>query len=436
MSDQRDPRSNEVEGGPELGAEFPEKLECLFVPKRYKVLHGGRGGAKSWGVARALLIIAAERPLRVLCARELQTSLKDSVHQLLDDQIEDLGMKAFYDVQNASIKGLNGTEFTFAGLKNNVKQIKSMEGIDVAWVEEAATVSKTSWNTLIPTIRKEGSEIWITFNPELAEDETYQRFVVRPPENAIVQRINWSDNPWFPETLRLEKDALKLRDPIAYDNVWEGAVKRAVEGAVFGKQMSDAETEGRISRVAYDATKPVHRVWDLGWSDNVATWFLQMIGMEMRVIRYAQGNQRTITDYLTEYQQFGYLYDTDWMPHDADNKTLAANGKSIRDIMVAANCKVRVLPRVPVTDSINAARTIFPNCWFDRENTADGLQCLRHYQYAVDPDSGLFSKEPLHNWASHGADAFRMMGLMVSEPRKVRKAAAAQPNYEQHGWMG
>ena len=146
-------------------AEFPLKLQTLFQPSRYKVLYGGRGGAKSWGVARALLIKAAQSPLRILCAREFQTSIKDSVHKLLCDQIDSLGLQSFYEITQTSIRGKNGTEFSFVGLKNNVANIKSYEGVDICWVEEAQTTSRLSWNVLIPTIRKEGSEIWISFNP-------------------------------------------------------------------------------------------------------------------------------------------------------------------------------------------------------------------------------------------------------------------------------
>lgn len=415
-------------------AEFPEKLACLFKPARYKVLWGGRGGAKSWGIARALLIMGANRPLRILCARELQTSIKDSVHKLLSDQIAALGMDGFYEIQQATIKGQNGTEFAFAGLRSNVTQIKSFEGVDICWVEEAQTTSKSSWNVLIPTIRKEGSEIWISFNPELEEDETYQRFVVYPPANAIVEKINWSDNPWFPAVLHDEMEALKIRDHNAYLNVWEGMCRKSVDGAIFANELTVAELEGRLGHVAYDPSKPVHCIWDLGWADNVAIWFLQMVGMEYRLIRYMEDNQKTISHYLAERQKFGYVFDTDWLPHDAQNKTLAANGKSIEEIVRATGAKVRVIPRTSIVDSINAARTIFGSVWFDRENCADGIQCLRHYQYEVDPDTKLFSKAPLHNWASHGADAFRMIGLMVKEPRKVKPQAKT---FEiPVGWMG
>ena len=414
-------------------AEFPIKLEGLFKKSRYKVAYGGRGGAKSWGIARALLILGAKSPMRILCAREFMTSMRDSVHKLLCDQIEALGLLGFYEITQASIRAKNGTEFAFVGLKNNIANVKSYEGVDICWVEEAQTVSRLSWNVLIPTIRKEGSEIWISFNPELETDETYQRFVANPPADCITMKVNWYDNPWFPDTLRLEKDSLKARDEEAYNQVWEGLCRQTVDGAIFAKEMQQAEKDGRICRVPYDATKPVHAIFDLGWSDSTAIWFLQFIGMETRLIRYIEDSQKTISYYLATMQTYGYVYDKIWLPHDAENKTLAAAGRSIDDIVRAAGYKTEIMPRVPILDSINAARTIFPNCYFDREHTADGLACLRHYRYEVDPETGQFSRNPLHDHYSHGADAFRYIALMIKEPPKRKKSAqiAMASN-----WMG
>ena len=416
-------------------AQFPIKLQCLFEKSRYKVLYGGRGGAKSWGVARALLIKAAKEPLRILCAREFMTSMKDSVHKLLCDQINSLNLIGFYEITQNSIRGKNGSEFSFVGLKNNVANVKSYEGVDLCWVEEAQTVSRMSWNVLIPTIRKENSEIWITFNPELETDETYQRFVLNPPADCLTVKINWSDNPWFPETLRLEKDALKSRDPQAYNVVWEGLCRQTVDGAIFAKEMQLAELDGRITKVNYDPMKPVHAVFDLGWADSTAIWFVQFIGMETRLIRYIEDSQQTISHYLATMQTYGYIYDTLWLPHDAQNKTLASNGKSIEEIVRAAGYKTRVIERTPILDSINAARTTFRNCWFDRENCHDGLQCLRHYRYEVDPETGQFGRMPLHDQYSHGADAFRYIGLMVNEPKAKRKQQP-QGYAQAYGWMG
>lgn len=414
---------------------FPAKLKCLFVPEksRYRILYGGRGGSKSWNIARALLLKGCEQSIRVLCAREFQTSIKDSVHKLLCDQIYKLELEAHYEITQTTIRGINGTEFIFVGVKNNTNNVKSIEGIDICWVEEAQSVSPNSWNVLVPTIRKADSEIWISFNPELPTDETWKRFVLNPPENSVVQKINWNDNPWFPEVLDLERRALQGRDLEAYNNVWEGIPRQTVDGAIFAKEVTMAELEGRICNVPYDATKPVHAVFDLGWADQTACWILQFVGQETRLLRYFEDSQQTMSYYLAKLQSFGYLYDTIWLPHDAKAKSLGT-GKSIEEIVRATGYKVQVLDRVPVNDSINAARTIFNRCYFDRQNTEEGLQCLRHYRYDVDPETKMFSAKPLHCEYSHGADAFRYIGLMINEPRKAQPQRANQR--APASWMG
>lgn len=210
-----------------LAAEFPSKLEPLFRPARYKVLYGGRGGAKSWGAARALLVLAAQRRLRALCAREFQISIIDSVHKLLAEQIDALGLSRVYDVQQASIRcTLTGSEFIFSGLRSNATKIKSMEGVDICWVEEAQTVSAESWEILVPTIRKPGSEIWATLNPDQDDDPTYVRFIKSPPPGAVVIHVGWQDNPWIPQVLLDEKDYLYRVDPEAAAHVWGGQTRR------------------------------------------------------------------------------------------------------------------------------------------------------------------------------------------------------------------
>ena len=413
---------------------FPKKFEALFQPEktRYRIFYGGRGGAKSWCFARALLAKGTKSPLRILCAREFQTSIKDSVHKLLSDQIYELNMESFYEITQTTIRGLNGTEFIFAGIKNNTNNIKSIEGIDVAWVEEAQSVSANSWNVLIPTIRKQDSEIWVSFNPELPTDDTWKRFVESPPESSVVVKVNWNDNPWFPETLNLERLSLKSRDLSAYNNVWEGTTRNTVDGAIFGKEIEQAELENRITNVPYDPSKPCHAIFDLGWADNTACWIIQFVGFEIRVLRHFEDNQKTIQHYLSLMQTFGYIYDTIWLPHDAAAKSLGT-GKSIEEIVRATGLKVQILDRVPITDSINAARTIFPRCYFDRKNTEEGLNCLRHYRYDVD-EHGTFSQKPLHNIYSHSADAWRYIGLMVNEPKK--RQPVKQTYAPMGSWMG
>ena len=231
-----------------MSAQFPKKLRPLFQPARYKVLHGGRGGAKSWGIARALLILGAQSKLRILCTREVQRSIKDSVHKLLSDQIQGLGLGHFYDVQAAVIRGANGTEFLFAGLSDmTAESVKSFEGVDIVWCEEAQAISKRSWDILIPTIRKEGSEIWISLNPELDTDETYTRFIASPPPDAVVIQINYPDNPWFPKVLEQERLHAKATMPKAdYENIWEGKCRPAVSGAIYAEEVADMVAGGRI----------------------------------------------------------------------------------------------------------------------------------------------------------------------------------------------
>lgn len=223
--------------------ELPTKLRPLWTPKRYKVLRGGRGGAKSHGIARTLLVMAAQRKLRILCTRELQNSIADSVHKLLSDLIAgDAHLSAHYEVQKKTIVNrTTGSEFIFAGVRNNVKSIKSMEGIDICWVEEAEGVSDYSWQVLIPTIRKSGSEIWVSFNPDQEDDPTSRRFITNPPDDCISLEIGWQDNPWFPEELRKEMEYLYRIDPEAADHVWGGQFRKNSAAQVLrGKYVREA----------------------------------------------------------------------------------------------------------------------------------------------------------------------------------------------------
>lgn len=419
--------------------EFPDKLQFLFDPGRYKVLYGGRGGAKSWSVARALLIQGVQSPLRVLCARELQGSILDSVHKLLSDQITVLGLEHFYAVQKTTILGANGTEFLFAGLRNNIHSIRSKEGIDRVWVEEANLVSKVSWDTLIPTIRKDGSEIWITFNPDLDTDVTWQRFVLHPPASAVVCKIGWQDNPWFPGVLADEKTDLENRDPDAALVVWGGFTRQVLDGAIYANELRAVMAEGRISRVPYEQSKPVHTFWDLGRSDKTCIWFAQVIGFEFHLIDYYENAGFVLTHYLKHLQTKPYVYGDNWLPHDATHELLAS-AMTVEQQMRAAGFKVRITPRTTINDGINATRTIFGKCWFDAEKCADGLEVLRHYRYAMDIDAVTRKREPLHDWASHGSDALRYMAVALKDARpKPADHGPRHVPYDRGGntaWMG
>lgn len=227
-----------------MDIDFPKAFQMLFRPSRYKVMYGGRGSGKSWSVAKALLILGYGKPLQVLCAREIQRSISDSVHRLLCQQIDEMGLADFYEITRDAIRGKNGTVFTFKGLRFNAQEIKSMEGIDICWVEEAQAVSAESWDVLIPTIRKPGSEIWITFNPLDEDAPTYQRFVIAPPPGAVVKKINYTDNPFFPEVLRQEMEWLKSKDYQAYLHIWCGECRKYSNALVFGGyfEVEDFET--------------------------------------------------------------------------------------------------------------------------------------------------------------------------------------------------
>lgn len=230
--------------------ELPEKLLFFITEnKRYKVAYGGRGSAKSWTVARCLILNAIKSKVRILCTRQLQTSIKDSVHKLLCDSINDLKLNEYFNITRDAITCINGSEFIFKGLQNQTNEIKSMEGINFCWCEEAQSISEDSWQILIPTIRKEGSEIWITFNPDREEDATYQRFVKNTPPNSIIELVNYYDNPWFPDVLRKEMEYCKEVDFGKYEHVWLGKTVIDTDAQIYhGKfEMLDFETPENVT---------------------------------------------------------------------------------------------------------------------------------------------------------------------------------------------
>ena len=418
----------------EVEAKFPPKLRSLFDPKRYKVLYGGRGGAKSWGIARALLIEGTQQPLRILCAREVQNSIQDSVYTLLKDQIIALRLDAFYQLTQSEIRGINGTLFVFAGLKHNIGSIRSKEGLDRVWVEEADGVSNSSWDALIPTIRKEQSEIWISFNPQLDTDPTYKRFVLNPPSNSWVEKIGWQDNPWFPDVLRQEKDDLERKDTDAFLNVWEGHCRQTLEGAIYARELRAATADGRITKVPYDPLKPVDVFCDLGWSDNTSLWFVQRVGFEFHVLESYQNSQEAWNHYLQYIQSRNYVLGHIWLPHDARAKSLAT-GRTIHEITMAAGFKTKITPNISVEDGINALRTVFANTFWDETKCADGLQALRRYRYEVDPDTKQFSRKPLHDDASHYADAARYFAVAMSDGAPKKRSVPKMPEAAGQQWM-
>lgn len=398
----------------EVLAEFPERLEFLFRPKRLKVVYGGRGSGKSWGFARALLILGAQEQTRIICAREVQKSIKQSVHQLLSDQIIALGMTAFYEVLETEIRGANGTVFSFAGLASHtVESIKSFEGCDICWVEEAQTVSKKSWDILLPTIRRTGSEVWVSFNPELDTDETYKRFVVNKPDYCETVEMNYCDNPWFNDVLEQERLHCLKTAPDDYDTIWGGKCRAAVVGAIYAKEMDAATRDGRIAFMPYDPKLRVHIVLDLGWNDAMVVSFVQRHLSSIRVIDVIKDSHRTLDSYATEIKDRKYRLGFVFLPHDGYHKDYKT-GKSAEEILKRHGFKVRPVPQASIEGGIKAARETLSQTVFDKTKAAPIVDALKRYRRAINSSTNE-PGAPLHDDASHGADNYRYIALCAEQ---------------------
>lgn len=395
-----------------MSLQFPEKLKPLFQPARYKVLYGGRGAAKSWGIARAALLLGCQKPIRVLCAREIQKSIADSVHKLLCDQIRAMELTDFYAITENAIRGINGTEFFFAGLRQQtVENLKSFEGVDICWVEEANAVTRKSWMILTPTIRKPDSEIWISFNPELDTDETYQRFVLAPPPGSIVIPMNWRDNPWFPDVLAKEREHMEKTDPVSYRNIWEGEPRASVDGAIYANEMLAMSNDGRIRPCPYDPMLLVHTVWDLGWNDKMSIGLVQRTSAEVRVINYIEDSHLTLADYADRLSKLDYRWGTDFIPHDGAAKDFKT-GQSAQEILMQLGRKPTVLKKADIEQGIKATRLMFPRLYVDSDKCSRLIDCLKRYRRMI-PSSTNEPSGPLHDEYSHGADMIRYLAQSV-----------------------
>jgi len=397
-------------------AHFPEKLSFLFQPARYKVAYGGRGSAKSWSFARALLLLGINKPLRILCAREIQRSIKDSVHQLLSDQIMNLEITSKYDVQQTEINGGNGTRFLFVGLSEmTVDTIKSYEGIDIVWIEEGQTITERSWKILIPTIRKDGSEIWISFNPELESDPTYMRFVKNPAPNSVVVMVNFRDNPYFNEVLELERQDCINRFPGDYNNVWEGMCRPAVEGAIYFDEVAAMERDNRVCNVPYDPMLKAHIIFDLGFNDEMAVSIVQRHVSEIRIIRYIEDTQKTLAYYSAELRELRYNWGKMWLPYaDGFSKDIKT-GKGSDQILTALGwnvAKKEEVANVDVEDGIRQTRLIFPRIYVDKTNCMQLVESWKRYRRHINKQT-LTAGAPVHDQYSHGADNTRYIAINI-----------------------
>lgn len=403
----------------QLAIDLPRKATETLVPKaRFKVLYGGRDSGKSWSIGRMLLARGRAKPERILCTREVQKSIAESVHQLLKDQIGVLGMGDFYDVQDNYIHGANGTKISFHGLSGQTAtSIKSFEGTTICWVEEAQTISKRSWDLLEPTIRAPGSEIWISFNPDMDTDETYRRFVTHPQPDSIVTLMNWQDNPWRSKVLDAAREKMRTEDPDNYAHIYGGSCRPAVDGAIYYKEVSALRSQGRLCNVPYDPMLKVHVVTDLGRNDFMALIMTQRLASEIRIIRYIEDRMRDIPSYHQELTELKYNWGTLYLPHDGRAKTLtsASNplGGSAEEQFQKLGWKVEIVDNIDREQGIRKTREVFPRFYVDKTHASELVSRLGRYRRRVNADGQ--ASDPLHTDDSNGADGTRYLALVADQ---------------------
>lgn len=409
----------DIEGKSLEGTEFDTSITEDFLPlldKKYRFvsMRGGRGSGKSVTVAKILILLAYHKQLKILCFREVQNSIKDSVYQSLQDLIQELGLSHAFSSTLNEIRCNNGSVFIFKGLSDQtVESIKSFQGIDLCWGEEAAGLTERSLKILIPTIRAVGSRFFFTWNPSLDTDAVYQRYVLNTREDVKDVEANWNHNPWFPAVLDVERRADKARLPEdEYKNIWEGQILPAQVGAVYFRELSRAYQDGRVLKVRVDPKLPVHAHFDLGHTDATAIILAQKIHSEIRVVGYFESSYKILSDYNRELREWGVKHQANWgtcyLPHDGAHRDYKT-GQSAQEIMQAFGWRVEITPNMTIEAGIRAAKQTFPLVVFDEESTQQLLENLKRYHYSERPDGSL--GKPVHDQYSHGADAFRYLAV-------------------------
>lgn len=397
---------------------MPACAGFLSEPHRYKAMWGGRNGVKTWSMARQLVIRGAREPIRWLCCRETMKTIRESVHTVLSDQIKALGLEGYYDIQSNAIMGLNGTRFIYAGLRSLIQDstaLKAYESFDGAWLEEAQNVSKVSLQTLIPTIRKAGSEIWFSLNPELETDPIINFLFKTPPPELAIVKTSYRDNLWISDESRRDMEHLKATNPEEFEHVYEGGFVTQVEGAIYAAELAKVVQEGRERSVPYDPSHPVYTFWDIG-DRFTSIWFVQVYPWEYHIIDYVDDEALSLAEYFKILNAKPYVYAKHVLPQDAKSPQLAT-GKTIEQQArgIVGSDKISVLTPTTLKAQISATRTIFPRCWFDSEKCADGLNGLRHYRWPDLGASGVEHDAPLHDWASHPGSAFQYFAVGVKD---------------------
>lgn len=410
--------------GDSLKVEVAPVFEPLLGRSRYKGAWGGRGSGKSQFFADAIIIRCLTEPgLRVLACREIQKSLKESAKRLIESKIEDYQLGTLFDVQASEIKTPGGGLIAFAGLQDHTSEsIKSYEGFDVAWVEEAQTVSQRSLNLLRPTIRKPGSELWFSWNPRFDSDAVDAMLRGdEVPSGSIVVRANWCDNPWFPEELEQERlDCIRMQ-PEQYDHIWEGGYVTAVESAYFARALAEAREQGRITTLAEDRLLSKRAYWDIGVRDATAIWIVQQKGSDVKFIDHYEASGQDLAAHLEWLRDNGHANAEQVLPHDGAKQD-AVTAVRFEDHIRNAGFRVRTVPnqgKGAAMKRIEAARNKFNRFWFDEVKCAKGLKALGWYHEKK--NEGGYGVGPNHDWSSHSADAFGLAAVDYQEPRAVKK---------------
>lgn len=413
-----------------LRIEVPRKLKPLLAPYRYKGAYGGRGGAKSHFFGEQTIVQSFAYGKRIVCIREVQNSIKDSVKQLLSDKIIKLGVKDYFDILESEIRGPSNSLIVFKGMQSyNAANIKSLEAYDIGWVEEAQTLSQYSLDLLRPTLRKDGSEMWFSWNPRHKTDPVDKFFRGKPRPDAISVLINWRDNPWFPDVLRKEMLQDFDDDPDKAEHVWNGAYGSG-QGAILARWVNKAEREGRLNQeIEFDVNgAPLEITSDIGFRDTASWWFWQRRLNGFALLNYRGESGLDADDWCVELttmlanmgisrNQLGRI----WLPPDAKAKTFQSKYSSVERFIKAFGAnKVGIIPPSKKADQISAARFVIDRCEFSAQCDA-GLDGLRAWEFEWIEDVNVFSREPLHNWASHPSDAFAYGCQIMKEHLPAKK---------------
>ncbi len=415
--------------GKTIDLEVPEQFKELFQPSkqwRHIVFKGGRASAKSTEVGISRLIAGSNRKLRGLCTREIQNSIQESVYKLLCDWIDKLGLNDWQKFNDRLVNSRTGSEIFFKGLHNNIQSIKSIEGIDWCWIEEAQSVSADSINTLIPTIRKEGSQLIWTYNPLTEHDPVQEIIVDKADERTYVRHINSDEVEQLlsPEIIA-EREKMKVDNPDMYAHVWLGQPLTSKTGTVFGKQIAQAEIDGRIGSVPYDASAGTYTAIDLGIGDSTAIWWFQMVGQEIHFIDHYESSGEELGHYISIIKNKPYNYTTHFLPHDAKQRELQTGMTRVEFFENNGIHNIEVLRPTNFQlgqDDINMiARPKFSKVWIDREKCERGLKCLRAYHYEYDEKNKLLKDKPEHDWSSHSSSAFIYALIAAQESTEAQQ---------------